>query len=154
MVAGLYLSVLAGSAILFSFGMFFFSAGFRGFYNSSLLTLCEVMNEVSRAWTPMFLSIGWAIGQITIALIGVWIINWRIILLFTVIPLSILLYYAYMNTKDSPRFCATKHEYDDAKRIVAEIAMVNGKTFPAYELKEQRDYEEKMAGYREIMAGG
>jgi hypothetical protein len=99
MVAGLYLSVLAGSSTLFSFGVFFFNAGFRGFYNSSLLSLVEVMNEVSRAGTPMFLSIGWAVGQITIALLGVWIINWRIIFLFTVIPLTILLYHAYYNTK-------------------------------------------------------
>jgi hypothetical protein len=57
------------------------------------------MNEVSRAVTPMLLSIGWAVGQITIALLGVWIINWRIILLCTVIPLSILLFYAFIYTK-------------------------------------------------------
>lgn len=99
MIGGLYLSVLSGSSILFAFGVFFFNAGFRGFYNASLLSLSEVAGELTRAATPMFFSIGWALGQITIALICVWVINWRIIFLLTVIPLSVLLYYAYVNTR-------------------------------------------------------
>lgn len=85
----------------------------------------------------MFLSIGWAVGQITIALIGVWLTNWRVIFLLTVIPLSILLYYAYINTKESPRFCVTKHEFAEAKKIVQEIAFINEMNFRNYELKEQ-----------------
>jgi hypothetical protein len=39
MIGGLYMSVLAGNVTLFSLGVFFFNAGFRGFYNSSLLSL-------------------------------------------------------------------------------------------------------------------
>lgn len=44
MVGGLYLSLLSSNVILFSIGVFFFNAGFRGFYNASLLCLSEVMN--------------------------------------------------------------------------------------------------------------
>jgi len=38
-VAGLYVSALAGQAWIFSIGVFFFNAGFRGFYNASLLSI-------------------------------------------------------------------------------------------------------------------
>jgi hypothetical protein len=39
MVVGLIISLLAGNVTLFSLGVFLFNAGFRGFYNASLLTL-------------------------------------------------------------------------------------------------------------------
>ena len=39
MVVGLIVSLLAGNVTLFSLGVFLFNAGFRGFYNASLLTL-------------------------------------------------------------------------------------------------------------------
>jgi hypothetical protein len=39
MVVGLGVSLLAGNVTLFSLGVFLFNAGFRGFYNASLLTL-------------------------------------------------------------------------------------------------------------------
>jgi fucose permease len=42
MMGGLYLSCVSGSAWIFSLGVFFFNAGFRGFYNSSLLSISEV----------------------------------------------------------------------------------------------------------------
>jgi len=44
MAAGIYTSILAGNITIFSIGMFFFNAGFRGFYNASLLSLTEVLD--------------------------------------------------------------------------------------------------------------
>ena len=44
MVGGLALSFLSGTPVLFSIGVFFFNAGFRGFYNASLLLLSEATN--------------------------------------------------------------------------------------------------------------
>ena len=99
MVSGLYLSLISGNITLFSIGVFFFNAGFRGFYNASLLCLVEVMNEVSRTATPMVLSIGWALGQIVIAIIGVFILSWRFIFFVTAVPLTVLLWYTYKFTK-------------------------------------------------------
>lgn len=99
MVIGLYISLLAGNITLFSIGVLLFNAGFRGFFNASLLTLAEVVNEISRASTPMVLSIGWATGQILIAIICIWVTNWRVIFAYTAIPLSILLYFVYKYTK-------------------------------------------------------
>lgn len=95
MVGGLLLSFLSGSAWLFSFGVFFFNAGFRGFYNASFLSIAEVTNRVMRAMTPMICSIGWAIGQIVIGILSIFLINWRIIFLLTLVPLGGLLYYIY-----------------------------------------------------------
>lgn len=119
MIGGLYLSSLSGSAWIFSLGVFFFNAGFRGFYNASLLSISEVTGEVARAATPMIFSIGWALGQIIIALICLFLINWRIIFLITAIPLTVLLYFTYTQVKDSPRFCVTKHEFGNAKAILS-----------------------------------
>jgi MFS family permease len=98
MVFGLFVSLLAGNVTLFSLGVFLFNAGFRGFYNASLLSLSEVMNETSRASTPMVLAIGWASGQILIALIGMWVSSWRLIFFYTFVPLCILAYYVYKYT--------------------------------------------------------
>ena len=125
MVGGLLVSFLSGSAWLFSFGVFFFNAGFRGFYNASFLSIAEVTNNVMRSMTPMLCSIGWALGQIVIGIICIWLINWRIIFLITLVPLAVLLYFAYYNIEDSPRFLVTKHKYKEAKLIVERIAFVN-----------------------------
>jgi len=57
----------------------------------------------------MILSIGWAVGQIIVAVIGMSISNWRIIFLLTILPTIPLLYYSYVYTKESPRFLVTKH---------------------------------------------
>lgn len=99
MAAGIYVSIASGSITIFSIGVFFFNAGFRGFYNAALLNLTEVMSELSRASTPMVLSIGWAFGQICIAILALFVTYWRAIFIITAIPLSILTYYAYIYTK-------------------------------------------------------
>lgn len=99
MTGGIYLSIIAGNITIFSIGVFFFNAGFRGFYNASLLSLTEVMSEISRASTPMVLSIGWAFGQIFVAILAIFITYWRALFIITVIPLTTLLYYAYIFTK-------------------------------------------------------
>ena len=109
MTGGIYISFIAGSITIFSIGVFFFNAGFRGFFNASLLTLTEVMNETARAATPMGLSIGWALGQIIIAILGYWISNWRILFIITAIPLTALIYASYKHTLESPRFLVIKH---------------------------------------------
>ena len=118
MVAGLYVSLVSPNLIFFSIGVFFFNAGFRGFYNASLLCLAEVMNEVSRTSTPMVLSIGWALGQIVIAILCIFINSWKVIFILTVLPLTFLLYQAYKWTKESPRFLVVKHEFTQAKKVV------------------------------------
>lgn len=154
MVVGLYMSLLSPNLILFSIGVFFFNAGFRGFYNASLLCLAEVMNEVSRTSTPMVLSIGWALGQIVIAILGIFITSWKLIFLLTALPLTFLLYQTYQWTKESPRFLVVKHEFEKAKKVVEEIALVNGNSFSRYEMVEEISYKEKMRAYREIMGEG
>lgn len=108
MVAGLYVSAVAGQAWIFSIGVFFFNAGFRGFYNASLLSISEVTNEVTRAATPMLFSIAWALGQIILAFVCI-LFSWRTVFLITAIPITILLYFSYKQVKDSPRFCVIKH---------------------------------------------
>jgi len=118
MVGGLTLSVVSGSAVLFSLGVFLFNFGFRGFYNASLLSISEVASKVMRTAAPMALSIGWALGQIVLACICIFLINWRVIFLLTLVPLSILFYFIFYHVRDSPRFCVTKHEYASAKAIM------------------------------------
>lgn len=75
----------------------------------------------------MVLSIGWALGQIIIAIICIFIINWRIIFLLTLVPLAIMFYFIFYHVRDSPRFCVTKHEFATAKAIIEQIAYVNGR---------------------------
>lgn len=47
----------------------------------------------------MILSIGWALGQVMIAITGLVVDSWVFIFFMTVIPLTILLYQAYKNVK-------------------------------------------------------
>ena len=135
MVGGLVLAMLSGSAVLFAIGVFFFNAGFRGFYNASFLSIAEVSEKVLRTSSPMVLSIGWALGQIIIALICIFLMSWRIIFFITAVPLGILYYYIHFHTRDSPRFCVTKHEFATAKAIVQQISQVNNRKLGEIELK-------------------
>jgi MFS family permease len=154
MVGGLVVSFLSGSAWLFSMGVFFFNAGFRGFYNASFLSIAEVTSRVMRATTPMICSIGWALGQIIIGVLSIVLISWRLIFLLTLVPLGGLLYYVYYRIEDSPRFLVTKHKFKEAKEAVAKIAMANEKRWTGCDLKEQLDYEEKMDSYERVLQGG
>lgn len=154
MTAGIYLSIFAGNVTIFSIGVFFFNAGFRGFYNASLLSLSEVMNDVSRASTPMVLSIGWALGQIFIAIFASMTSSWRVIFIVTAIPLTILAYYAYQFTLESPRFLVVKHEFEQARQVIMKIAEVNDNKMAETELVEEIRYKDKMRAYRDIMGEG
>lgn len=98
------------------------------------------MNETSRASTPMVLAIGWASGQIIIALICVWVSSWRLIFFYTFAPLCVLTYYVYKYTLESPRFLAVKHQFDEAKKVIEQIALVNSNKLGTYALKEELDY--------------
>ena len=111
MIGGLTLSLVSGSAVLFSLGVFAFNFGFRGFFNASLLSISEVSGKVLRTSSPMVMSIGWALGQIILAIICMFLINWRVIFFITVVPLAFLLYSIFYHVRDSPRFCVTKHEF-------------------------------------------
>ena len=128
MIGGLTLSLVSGSAVLFSLGVFAFNFGFRGFYNASLLSISEVSSKVMRTASPMALSIGWALGQIILAIICIFLINWRVIFLMTAIPLAIIFYLIFCHVKDSPRFCVSKHEFSSAKAILVQIAEINQRT--------------------------
>lgn len=89
----------------------------------------------------MVLSIGWALGQIIIAIIGIFISSWRVIFFLTAVPLSILLWYTYKFTKRSPRFLVVKHEFEKARNVVEEIALINGNTYGRYEMVEEISYK-------------
>jgi OCT family organic cation transporter-like MFS transporter 4/5 len=154
MGAGLALALVSGSAVLFSVGVFFFNAGFRGFYNASFLSISEVSDKVLRTSSPMVLSIGWALGQIVIALLALFLDNWRIIFTLTLIPLAILFYFIFYHVRDSPRFCVTKHEFATAKAVVEQIAYVNGRPFKGVELREEVEYRTRIENYQQILQGG
>lgn len=145
---------MSGSAWLFSLGVFFFNAGFRGFYNASLLSITEVTNRVMRATTPMILSMGWAVGQIVIGLLSIVLVSWRLIFLLTLLPLAGLLYYIQGHLEDSPRFLVTKHKFKEAKMAVEQMALANMKRPVGCVLKEQLEYEEKMDSYEKVLQGG
>jgi len=94
----------------------------------------------------MFFSIAWALGQIILAFFCI-LFSWRIVFLLTAIPITVLLYLSLKQLKDSPRFCVIKHEYGEAKSIVAQIAYVNDKQFKNYGLKEEKEYLGRMEYY-------
>jgi hypothetical protein len=48
----------------------------------------------------MLCSIGWALGQITIGILSLFLVNWRIIFLIALIPLAVRLYLAYIKILD------------------------------------------------------
>jgi hypothetical protein len=42
---------------------------------------------------PIFLHLGWALGQIIIAILGLIFTSWRFIFILTAVPLGILFFY-------------------------------------------------------------
>jgi hypothetical protein len=51
------------------------------------------------------------------------------------IPLAVLLYLAYINILDSPRFEVTKHRHKEARLIIEKIAMANERVLSKFILK-------------------
>ena len=136
MVAGLVMGLVQINAEMFSIGMFFFSAGFRGFYNAALLSIAEVTNETTRAATPMLFSIGWALGQIIVAFLCMFL-PWQMVFILTAAGTGVLLFFAYLHVKDSPRFEVVKQRFGKARDILAEIAFVNERAFTMSGLREE-----------------
>lgn len=111
MVIGIIISLVGGSITVFSIGAFIVNFGFRGYYNAAVLSLTEVTSETNRLLTPILLHLGWAIGQIVVALLGLFFHDWRFIFVITGIPLAILSYFTYRNVLESPRFLVVRHEF-------------------------------------------
>lgn len=118
MLIGFVVSLVSGNITLFSIGVFLVNFGFRGFYNAAVLTLTEVSSETSRMTFPIFLHLGWALGQIIIALLGLGITSWRVIFIITAIPIAVLFVYGIKIVKESPRSLVVKRQFHDAKKIV------------------------------------
>ena len=93
MLIGIVVSLVSTNITIFSIGVFMVNFGFRGFYNAAILTLTEVSSETSRMTFPIFLHLGWALGQIIIALLGLGITSWRVIFIVTAVPIAVLFVY-------------------------------------------------------------
>lgn len=111
MLIGFVISLIGGNITLFSIGVFLINFGFRGFYNAAILTLTEVSSETSRMTFPIFLHLGWGLGQIIIALIGLGVTSWRVIFLVTAIPIGVLFVYGIKIVKESPRSLVVKMQF-------------------------------------------
>jgi len=55
--------------------------------------------------------------------------------------MCVLTYYVYKYTLESPRFLAVKHQFDEARKAIEEIALVNSNKLGTYALKEELDYK-------------
>lgn len=83
----------------------------------------------------MLFSIGWALGQIIVAFLCLFL-PWQVIFILTTIATTAMLLLSYMHhILDSPRFEVCKHRFGVARDIVAEIAFVNGRRFLGHKLK-------------------
>ena len=139
MILGIVISFFSGNITLFSIGAFLINFGFRGFYNAAVLTLTEVSSETSRMTFPIFLHMGWAVGQVAIAVLGLVFVSWRSLFFLTAVPLICLFVYGLRIVKESPRSLVVKMQFQEAKRVVEEIAEINGKQMKPYELEEEKN---------------
>jgi MFS family permease len=140
MIIGILVSIVGGSITIFSIGVFILNFGFRGYYNAAVLSLTEVTSETNRLSTPIFLHIGWAIGQIILALLGLFFTDWRVIFVLTGLPLIILTFMAYRTVLESPRFLIVRHEFFEARAVLDKISIINQHPQKAYDLEEEKKY--------------
>lgn len=147
MLVGIVVSLVGGNVTVFSIGVFLINFGFRGYYNAAVLTLTEVTSDNNRLSTPIILHIGWAAGQISVALLGLFFNDWRVIFVLTGIPLIILTVMAYRNVLESPRFLVVRHDFFEARAVLDNISVVNQHPQKAYDLLEEKKYREQMETY-------
>lgn len=99
------------------------------------------------------LHVGWAIGQIIVAYLGLFLNDWRMIFIFTGIPLAILTFFTYRNVLESPRFLVVRHEFNEANEIIQKISVINERRMEAYELVEEVKYRNPMETFERMNQG-
>jgi OCT family organic cation transporter-like MFS transporter 4/5 len=135
MLAGMALCLLARHMTVLGVGLFLVNFGFRGYANAVVNNLIEVSSDLWRQISPVSLSLGWALGQVTVGLLGIWGAGWRLILAMATVCMAVLWILA-MRTAESPRFLVVKREYQEAKQAVRFISESNGRALEGYEFEE------------------
>ncbi|XP_059083500.1 solute carrier family 22 member 1-like [Tigriopus californicus] len=79
----------------------------------------------------MLISIGFAIGSIIVTTLSFLIREWQYLQLAIHAPLIILMSYGFL-VPESPRWLISKGRHREAKRIIAQIAKVNGRPEPTH----------------------
>lgn len=134
MLVGIVVSLVGGTITVFSIGVFVLNFGFRGYYNAAVLSITEATSDNNRLSTPIFLHIGWAVGQISVALLGLFFKDWRAIFVLTGVPLVVLTVMLYRTVLESPRFLVVRHEFVEARAVLDNIAVINQHQQEAYDL--------------------
>ncbi|MBS1890057.1 MAG: hypothetical protein JST59_02095 [Actinobacteria bacterium] len=70
------------------------------------------------------------------ALLGLFFNDWRIIFVFTGVPLLVLAFLVYRTVLESPRFLVVRHEFFEARAVLDRIAVINQHVQKAYDLEE------------------
>ena len=90
MIIGLAICFVASNMTLLGIGLFMVNFGFRGHANAVVNGMIEVTSDLWRQICPISLSLGWALGQVMVGILGIYGVGWRIIVLFTLLPLAFL----------------------------------------------------------------
>lgn len=123
-----YLNILA--LLIASFGMF-------AYLNNSIIYFIEISSDNLRIMGPNLFLIFWALGEIVLAILHVWIQSWRLItLLIMGIPLVITLLLSKFLT-DSPRYLVSQEKFAEARECLAYIAKYNDRQLPEYRFENE-----------------
>jgi len=143
-ILGTYAILAAGlvtNFALFTILLFFAGSGINPFLSFCFVLLSESGSELYRQLVTIALLFCWTFGEMLAVAVVYWAnANWQVLCVFCLgIPLAVQTV-TYLWVYESPKFLATKGDYDATKKLIKRIALVNGKKMKGdYEFVDEMD---------------
>ncbi|XP_052089054.1 organic cation transporter protein-like isoform X2 [Mytilus californianus] len=126
----------SSSFLVFVILEFMIGAAHHGGFMICCVMSLEYVGPSKRVLTGIPIHIFFAFGIMYIALMGYLLRNWFYVQLAVGVPFGVFLFYWWM-IPESSRWLLSQGKYDDAEKIIQQIAKVNMKTIPSRMVDEK-----------------
>lgn len=122
--------------------LIFAGIGINPYSALCFVLLSESAGEKYRQLSSVGLLITWGIGQILFIPIALYFPDWQTLLIYWIALPLIAQIVTYMWIYESPKFLIMKQKFNEARKVLAKIAKVNGKTLGDFQFEEEKKIED------------
>jgi len=127
---------------------FLIGMSFNGFETTSMIYINEISGERFRNFASMTLTVVWAFGQIIYAGLTYFIDDWRVITIVLIgCPFLVVSFLEFRQLLETPKFLINMNKYVEARIVLNQIALFNGRPQFTYRLEGEMDDFQTTRGY-------